>query len=184
MTLAAKQREDAVAKPAFLERQKPGTDYGALKSLVTKLEPETRSGAQLSNEERRNLETFLAYKAAPQTERPRFQTPTYTIHRRGFVHLPELRGTPGKELEHGSLLDRYDEIDDIIVKGDRLWCVFTLRAKHVGALYGVAPTNRDVAFLEMCVIRFEEGKLAEGWFFGDEVGICQQLGIEIRVSPA
>jgi len=173
-----------MAKPAFLENQTPGTDYGALKSLVTRLAPETRSGAQLSDEERRNLEAFLAYKAAPQTDRPKFQTPTYTVHRRGFIHLTDLRGLPGKELDHGALLDRYDEIEDIIVKGDRLWCAFTLRAKHVGQLYGVPATNKDVAFPEMCVIRFEDGKLAEGWFFGDEVGICRQLGIEVKVAPA
>ena len=168
-------------KPAFLELQKPGTDYGALKSLVTRLAPETRSGAQLTEEERRNLECFLAYKAAPQPERPKFQTPTYKVHRRGFIHLAALRGTPGRELEHDALLDRYDEIEDVIVKGDRLWCVFTLRAKHVGTLYGVPATNKDVAFLEMCIIRFEDGKLAEGWFFGDEGAICRQLGIEIKV---
>ena len=76
------------------------------------------------------------------------------------------------------------EIEDIIVKGDRLWCVFTLRAKHVGTLYGVPATNKDVAFLEMCILRFEDGKLAEGWFFGDEGGICRQLGIEVKVAPA
>jgi hypothetical protein len=173
-----------MAKPAFLERQTPGTDYGKIKSLVTQLAPEKRKGSDLTEEERRNLEAFLAYKAAAQTERPKFQTPTYKVHRRGFIHLPVLRGTPGKELEHDALLDRYDEIEDIVVKGDRLWCVFTLRAKHVGTLYGVPATNKDVAFLEMCIIRFEDGKLAEGWFFGDEGGICRDLGIEIKVKPA
>ena len=171
-----------MAKPDFLARQTPGTDYGALKSLVTQLAPEKRKGADLTAEEKRNLDAFLAYKQAAQTERQKFQTPTYTVHRRGFIHLAALRGTPGKELEHDALLDRYDEIDDIIVKDDRLWCVFTLRAKHIGRLYGVPATNQDVAFLEMCVIRFEDGKLAEGWFFGDEGGICRQLGIEIKVA--
>jgi predicted ester cyclase len=169
-------------KPAFLENQKPGTDYGALKSLVTELAPETRSNAQLTEEERRNLECYLAYKAAPQPERPRFQTANHKIHRRGFVHLSALMGAPGQELAHGSLQDRYDEIEDVIVKGDRLWAVFTLRAKHVGTLYGVPATGKDVAFLEMCVLRFEDGKIAEGWFFGDEGGICRQLGIEIKVA--
>lgn len=171
-------------RPAFLEQQKPGADYGALKSLVTRQKPETRTSAQLSDEERRNLEAFLAYKAAPQPERPRYQAPGYKIHRRGFVHLAELRGTPGKELEHDALEDRFDEIEDIIVKGDRLWCVFTLRARHVGTLYGAPATGKNLAFPEMCILRFEDGKIAEGWFFGDEVGICRQLGIEVKVSPA
>jgi predicted ester cyclase len=173
-------------KPAFLDRQKPGTDYGALKSLVTQQAPESRSDAQLSEEERRNLECFLAYKAVPQRERRQFQTANCKLHRAGFIHLATLRGRPGMPLEYDAMVDRYDEIEDIVVKGDRLWCVFTLRAKQVAALYGVPcpASGRDLAFTEMCVVRFEEGKIAEGWFFGDELGICRQLGIEVKVPIA
>ena len=68
----------------------------------------------------------------------------------------------------------------MIVKGDRLWSVFTLRASHVGTLYGQPATGKDLAITEMCCIRFEDGKLAEGWFLGDEVSICRQIGIDDR----
>jgi len=172
-------------KPAFLDQQKPGTDYGTLKSLVSQCGPETRSGTQLSDEERRNLECFLAYKAVPQEDRQRFYTPDFKLHRAGFVHLAALRGRPGMSLEYEAMVDRYDEIEDVIVKGDRLWCVFTLRAKQVADLYGVPcpASGRDLAFSEMCVLRFEGGKIAEGWFFGEELGICRQLGIKVMVTP-
>jgi predicted ester cyclase len=175
-----------MSKPAFLDRQKPGTDYGALKSLVTQGRPESRSNSQLSAEERRNLDCFLTYKSVPQSERRQFQTATCKMHRAGFIHLATLRGRPGMPLEYDAMVDRYDEIEDIIVKGDRLWCVFTLRATQVAALYGVPcpPSGRELAFSEMCVVRFEDGKIAEGWFFGDELGICRQLGIEVKITPA
>jgi predicted ester cyclase len=165
-------------------RQKPGTDYGALKSLVTTLATRRRSNQDLSAEERTNLETYLRYKTVSPFERPQFLTPTFEVHRRGFIHLPALTGTAGKELDHNSMEGRLDEIEDVIVKGDRLWSVFTLRARHVGTLYGQPATGKDLAITEMCCIRFEDGKLAEGWFLGDEVSICQQIGIQIDMPQA
>ena len=105
-------------------------------------------------------------------------------HRRGIVHLPELRGTPGQELDHGALEGRFDEIEDIVVKGDRLWCAFTLRAHHVGPLYGMPATGKVVEMLEYCAMRFEGGKIAEAWFFADELGLARQIGIPIAVRAA
>lgn len=160
-------------------RQKPGTDYGRLKSVVVKHAAERRSGRDLTDEEQANLECFLRYKTAKPSERKLYQTATYTGHRRGIIHLPELRGIPGQELDHGALEGRIDEIEDLIVKGDRLWCAFTLRARHVGSLYGMPPTGRTVEMLEYCALRFENSKIAEGWFFGDELGLARQIGIPI-----
>jgi hypothetical protein len=173
-----------MARDAARGRQKPGTDYGALPSLVTQLAPEQRAGGQLSEEERTNLETYLKYKTVAPHERAQFHTPGFRINRRGFIHLGEMLGTPGQELVHGSLEGRFDEIEDVIVKGDRLWSVFTLKAKHVGPLYGVAATGKELTITEMCIIRFEGGKLAESWWFGDELSICRQLGIEIALPSS
>jgi predicted ester cyclase len=165
----------------IIARQKPGTTYGSLNSLITRLAPGTRATTALSDEERANLECYLKFKTAKPSERPGYQTPTCKFNRRGIVHLPEFRGTPGAELDHGALEGRLDEIEDVIVKGDRLWSVFTVRARHVGPLYGVAPTGRTIEMLEYCVLRFEAGKIAEAWFYGDELGVCRQLGIPIVV---
>ncbi len=165
-------------------RQKAGTAYDKLNSVVTKLAPGSRAAGGLSAEEQANLDTFLRYKVAKPAERGNYQTSNYKGHRRGIVHLPELRGTPGRELDHGALEGRFDEIEDIIVKGDRLWCAFTLRAHHVGLLYGMPPTGKVVEMLEYCAMRFEGGKIAEAWFFADELGLARQIGIPVRVRPA
>lgn len=171
-----------MARDAARERQKPGTEYGALPSLVTQLAPERRAGDDLTAEERTNLETYLQYKTVAPHERAQFHTPGFRINRRGFIHLSDMLGTPGKELTHGSLEGRFDQIEDVIVKGDRLWSVFTLKAKHVGPLYGVPATGKELEITEMCIIRFENGKLAESWWFGDELSICRQLGIRIGLA--
>jgi hypothetical protein len=166
---------------AAAERQKPGTDYGRLKSVVARLAPERRSGRDLSAREQANLDCFLRYKTARPSERKNYQTAAYRGHRRGIVHLPELRGTPGKELDHGALEVRFDEIEDIIVKDDRIWCAFTLRARHVGPLYGMPATGNVVEMLEYCVMRFEAAKIAEAWFFGDELGLALQIGVPVGI---
>ena len=160
------------------------SDYGAIKSLVSRLVPETRSGASLTAEEQSNLDAFVRYRAAKPAERPLYMTPTCTIHRRGIVHLKDLLGMGGKELNHAAMEGRTNEIQDLVVKGDRVWCVFTLRARHVGELYGVAATGRMLEITEFCVMRFEASKIAEGWFFADELGLCRQLGIPVGVTEA
>ncbi len=162
-------------------RQAPEADYGALKSVVCHLKPEARSDRDLTDEERTNLTTYLKYKTIAPHERGQFHVPGFTLHRRGFVHLPAMTGTGGKEMDHSALQGRFDEIEDLIVKGDRLWSIFTLRAKHVGPIYGRPATGKDLAITEMCCLRFEDGKLAEGWFLGDEVTICRQIGIDVKV---
>jgi len=171
-----------MARDAARDSQKPGTDYGALPSLVTGLAPERRTGADLTAEERTNLEAYLKYKTVQPHERAQFHTANFRINRRGFIHLSDMLGMPGKELVHTSLEGRFDQIEDLIVKGDRLWSVFTLKAKHVGPLYGVPATGKELEITEMCIIRFEDGKLAESWWFGDELGICRQLGIEVGLA--
>ena len=162
----------------------PAADYAGLGSLVARLASRARPAGTLTAEEQRNLDCFLAYKAAPLRDRPLYRTATFKGHRRGIVHLPELAGTPGRELDHDALLGRTDEIDDVIVKDDRLWAVFRLKARHVGALYGMPGHGGEIEMTEMCVLRFEDGKIAEGWFFADELALCRQIGVPVCLTAA
>lgn len=149
------------------------------------LGPAWRARDDMTDEERTNLDAFLRYRKVPPAERRRYMTETCTIHRRGIMHLTELAGgAAGSELNHAAMADRSNEVVDVIVEGDRLWSVFTLKARHVGELYGVPASGKQLAITEFCVLRFEEGKIAEGWFFADELGLCRQLGIAIGVGVA
>jgi predicted ester cyclase len=162
-------------------RQRFGSEYQNIKSLVCRIATETRTNTQLSTQERDNLQTYLRFKGCQPQERRSYLTSTSKLLRRGFVHLPELRGTPGVELEHAALEDRFDEIEDVVIRGDRLWSVFTLQAKHVGELYGRPATNKNLSISEVCRLRFENGKIADAWFFGDEISICKQIGISVNL---
>jgi hypothetical protein len=157
---------------------------GPIGSLVGRNADPATPALELTEEERRNAATFLRYKAAHPSDRPAFQSANFVIRRRGFSHLPELAGSAGVELRHGSLQGRHDKIEDMIVKGDRIWAVFRLRAKHVGPLYGVEATGKELDVLETCVMRFVDGLIEECWFFGDELGLCRQLGIPVQIHHA
>ncbi|MHA7778020.1 ester cyclase [Roseibium sp. M-1] len=152
-------------------------DYEEIDSLVCRLVMETRKSQDLSSEEELNLKTFVRYRAAPVHDRSSFQSDNFVVHRRGIVHLPVWAGDPAAKLDHAALEGRENIIKDVIAKGDRVWCIFTVRARHVGLLYGVPGTGKIIEMTEVSVMRFERGKIAECWFIADELSLCNQLGI-------
>jgi predicted ester cyclase len=54
-------------------------------------------------------------------------------------------------------------VEDIFASGDRVAVRLTGRLKHTGALGPLAATNREVTVPIMCMLRFRDGKLCEGW---------------------
>ncbi|WP_169311738.1 ester cyclase [Marinithermus hydrothermalis] len=72
----------------------------------------------------------------------------FTQMRRAF---PDLRAT----------------IEDAIAAGDRVVLHQTLQGTHKGELFGRPPTGKRIAFREMHVIRFENGKAVEHWGITD-----------------
>jgi steroid delta-isomerase-like uncharacterized protein len=51
-----------------------------------------------------------------------------------------------------------------------------LTGTHKGELMGVAPTDRNVEFESVDIIRVEDGKVAEHWGVTDVMSLMQQLG--------
>ena len=58
-------------------------------------------------------------------------------------------------------------------------------------MFGIAPTGRPIDIWEIGVFRLADGKITEGWFMADEVGVLRQLGVKLparsdgrRVVPA
>ncbi|MFT5466234.1 MAG: putative ester cyclase [Verrucomicrobiales bacterium] len=59
--------------------------------------------------------------------------------------------------------------------GDLVTLLWRARARHTGDLLGAAPTNREVETTGMDLLRFEDGRIAEGWIMWDEIGLLGQL---------
>jgi len=91
----------------------------------------------------------------------------------------------------GAFPDRVDVIEDIIAEGDRVGVLWRLQGTHEGDLFGIPPTGKKIDIWEIGVFRLAGGKITEGWFMADEVGVLRQLGVNLpprsdgkRVTPA
>jgi predicted ester cyclase len=68
-------------------------------------------------------------------------------------------------------------VEDQICDGDRVCTRWTLNATHKGEFMGIAPTGRKVVMTGTTVFRFgEHGKIVEGWWQYDRLGLMAQLG--------
>ena len=106
--------------------------------------------------------------------------PNYNRIRGGLINLAEnAEGQdfppPGLFLRK-ALPDRVDAIEDIVAEGDRVAMRWHLNATHTGNLFGIPPTGRRIDIYEVGFFRVVEGKIVEGWFMCDELGLLIQLG--------
>jgi steroid delta-isomerase-like uncharacterized protein len=76
--------------------------------------------------------------------------------------------------------DTHIEVEDLIAEGDKVMSRVLLRATHGGELEGIPPTGKTLAARAFTVFRIVEGKIVEEWEILDELGMMQQLGMELR----
>ena len=69
------------------------------------------------------------------------------------------------------------EVEDLIAEGDKVAARCTVRAKHTGDALGVAPTNTDVDFTGIAIVRISGGKIVEAWNNFDFMKMNRQLGV-------
>ena len=68
-------------------------------------------------------------------------------------------------------------VDFMIGEGDFVAGRWTATGTHTGSWGGVEPTGRRVKFSAVNLYRFEDGKVAEIWNRGDDLGLMEQLGV-------
>ncbi|MEU8519701.1 ester cyclase [Streptomyces sp. NBC_01216] len=68
-------------------------------------------------------------------------------------------------------------VEDQIAEGDRVCTRWTWNATHTGDFMGIEATGREVSMTGMLIHRFrEDGKIVEGWWQYDLLGLMGQLG--------
>jgi predicted ester cyclase len=72
--------------------------------------------------------------------------------------------------------DRRFEIHQVIAEGDTVAVHCTFHGRHTGEFMGLAPTNQPVAFRQVHIVRFQDGKGIEHWAVRDDLGLGRQLG--------
>jgi steroid delta-isomerase-like uncharacterized protein len=67
-------------------------------------------------------------------------------------------------------------VEDTVTEGDKVVARCRVKATHTGDGLGFPPTSRPVDFTGMCIVRVENGKIAESWNNFDFLTLFQQLG--------
>jgi predicted ester cyclase len=95
------------------------------------------------------------------------QTPVATGPE-GFRQAREmfLRGFP----------DLHFTVEELICEGDAVVERLTVTGTHRGEFMGVAPTNRQVRWSALSLMRIRDGKIVEDRGMPDLFGLMQQLG--------
>ncbi len=144
------------------------------------------SAQETSAEEARNKAAVRLFKESQGTAEHEdvlreVQSPDYVRLRSGFHHLatnartdPEL--SRAAEPFRVAFPDRHDTIEQMIADGDRVGMLFRVEGTHEGNFFGIPATGRTINVYEIGMFRLEEGKIVEGFFMGDELGLLQQLG--------
>jgi predicted ester cyclase len=73
--------------------------------------------------------------------------------------------------------DQRWEMHRVIGEGDTVVLHATHHGRHTGELMGIPPTNRDVAYPYVHIVRFRDGKIAEHWGVRDDMTLMRQLGV-------
>lgn len=93
----------------------------------------------------------------------------------------ELRGPTGFKPFFRRFRDAFPDIqiviEDCIAEGDKATARCTVRARHMGAGLGVAATNNAIEFTGICIVRVQDGKIAEAWNNFDFLSLNQQIGM-------
>lgn len=92
----------------------------------------------------------------------------------------EIRGHDGvrRDLEpyDTAFSDIQVTVEQQLAEGDGVATRMTVRATHVEEFRGIPPTGRRIEVTGTVVHRVAEGRLAEGWWNWDTLGLMQQLG--------
>ena len=69
------------------------------------------------------------------------------------------------------------DVEDCIAEDDKVVARCSVRARHSGELMGVGPTDADVDFTGIAIIRVDNGRIVEAWNNFDFLKMNKQLGV-------
>jgi len=77
----------------------------------------------------------------------------------------------------GAISGLHLEILDMIAEDDRVVLRIHSTGTHTGNDLGIPPTGNAIDFESIVILRFVDGKIAEGWNYLDQLSFYQQLHI-------
>jgi steroid delta-isomerase-like uncharacterized protein len=100
----------------------------------------------------------------------------------------ETRGHDGVrqevEMYRSAFPDLQMTVEDQLAEGDQVVTRWTVRATHQGVLMDMAATGNKVTMTGITIHRFADGKIQEGWWNWDALGMLRQVGAIPEEQPA
>jgi steroid delta-isomerase-like uncharacterized protein len=106
-----------------------------------------------------------------------------------LLHTPLQEATGAQALKqvmamlHRVLPDLHLTVEDLIAEGDKVVAKNAVTGTHQGEYMGLSPTGKSVAYNEIFIFRFVDGRIAEIWGVVDVFSLMKQLGV-IQVGPS
>jgi steroid delta-isomerase-like uncharacterized protein len=76
----------------------------------------------------------------------------------------------------GAIPDVRITVEDLLSEGDKVAVRLVLEGTHKGPGLGVAPTGQPVRVAGIVLVRFQDGRIVEGWNSWDQLGLLRQIG--------
>ena len=73
--------------------------------------------------------------------------------------------------------DLHINIEDQIAEGDKVVTRWIWSFTHTVPVLGAAPTGKHISWTGISIHRLQSGKIVEGWFNSDDLGLQRQLGL-------
>lgn len=81
-----------------------------------------------------------------------------------------------RTLMHDAFPDVQWTIEDLIAEGDMVVARATMHGTHLGEVFGIPLTGRQVMVTGIHMYRIVRGKIVEGWLVRDTLGLLHQIG--------
>jgi steroid delta-isomerase-like uncharacterized protein len=73
--------------------------------------------------------------------------------------------------------DFHNSIEQLVEESDHIVGRLTYSGTHLGEIFGVLPTGRQISYGGAAFFRIADRRIAQGWVLGDVVGLLSQLGV-------
>jgi len=74
-------------------------------------------------------------------------------------------------------------IDEFVAEGNLVGVWYTAKGTHRGEFEGIAPTGKKVTWFGFDLLQIRNGKVAQGRFIDDSLGLMRQLGASLSSPP-
>jgi len=71
-------------------------------------------------------------------------------------------------------------VEDIFAKGDKVAIRILQQATHKAEFQGIPPTGNKIKYYQITIMQVKDGKVHGWWIVEDNLGMMQQLGMELK----